>query len=248
MSKDERRYYAALARVLPNNSTLVRDMSAWVDSIRSEPISAVFNGKVPRALTAFASQHSSRWHYENYPFSRSDQARSCRVKNKGQLEEAFMAVHKALRSDITQKQEAILIAFAVHLLEDAHQPLHVSTLIRPSCEIDRGGNTFCLQKYGNRCVMNLHRLWDGAFSPDKAFWQQAGKSDYTLLPINTELALIVSEGKEIVRQVYEQPENRAPVQSYVQKSKSIAELRLEKMVSRASAYLREHYKSRKGFN
>ena len=53
----------------------------------------------------------------------------------------------------TDEEEAIYLAWLMHLIGDIHQPLHCSD------NRDRGGNEVRLDFFGRN--MNLHSVWDG---------------------------------------------------------------------------------------
>jgi hypothetical protein len=243
LSKEQRRYFAKLAKALPSDVRLFRDMSGWVDTVRGEPIIELFERDVPRGLEAFASSHSARWHYQNAPYRLATASRPCSITDNGQLESAFLAVSSSLNETLTVRQEAMLIAFAMHLLEDAHQPLHTGTLVRSDCSVDRGGNLYCLHKYANRCAMNLHRLWDAAFALDRSsqFWRAIPSSNAPFRPANIEIAAVLAEGEMLLDEVYATPENRLPREAYLEWAKTQTQARLTKMVQRNVAFLKAHY-------
>jgi hypothetical protein len=219
-----------------------------VDSVRNQPIYELFDKKVPHALRSFQQSHSGRWHYENHFYFKPNERFRCKLTNNGKLEDAVSAIDAALKEDLNKEQEVILIAFAMHLIEDVHQPLHTGTLVRKDCSIDLGGNRYCLQRFGGKCVLNLHRLWDQAFEahrgkPLHTEVSQSHFNDDFFLIHETRLALF--EGERLLPSVYSIEENRAPYGRYVESSKSIARVRLVKSVERVTRFLKEHYEEQR---
>lgn len=250
LSKEERRYFSKLAQAISGDVRYFRDMSSWVDSVRSMPVQELFEGDVPAALSPFARRHSSEWHYENNPYFPKHHHRACSIDNTGKLEEAFSAIDTALQEQTSVRQEAILIAFAIHLLEDIHQPLHTNSLARNDCSLDRGGNLYCLQKYADKCVMNLHQLWDGAFGlgKDLSFWRTISAGQPKDRPIHFDISLALVEGRDVIEGVYKAQENRAPRAEYLKWARAEAELRTTLMVQRVTAYLKTHHARKKEAN
>jgi len=243
LSKKEKRYYKALTEYMPAKNLAFYDLSPWVDSVRSEPIFELFQSKVPVPLEPFPQRHSSNWHYENSAYFKPRERFHCALKNNGLLEKALLAIDDSLKTKLTKKQEAMLIAFAIHLMEDAHQPLHTGTLVRSDCSIDLGGNRYCLQKLSGKCALNLHRLWDGGFSASKAI-TISNELVATLskeFHLDIEIQRILMEGEAQLASVYAIEENRAPYEEYINQSRFIAEDRLRKSVVRVTHFLKNHY-------
>lgn len=247
LSKKEQRYYAQLATQLPAANLKFRDMSPWVDTIRHHSIRELFGRQVPAPLQPFQRSDSSKWHYENSFFFKPHEKYQCRLKNKGLLEEALLAIDDSLKTTINKKHEALLIAFAVHLIEDVHQPLHTGTLVRKDCSIDLGGNRYCLQKYAGKCVLNLHKLWDGGFGVAKThvFPKQLPKRSDQRFHTDIEVQRILMEGAAVLPSVYSIEENRAPYEEYIHQSKKMVAERLDKSAERVVHFLKAHYERKK---
>ncbi len=109
------------------------------------------------------SPATARWHYVNI-----DRAGSChyvaeRDCKDGQcVVEAIGRQARVLSSTAPDAERARALAYVLHLVADAHQPLHAGF------SDDRGGNQFQLQAFGRGT--NLHSLWDTALIEH---WQQA---------------------------------------------------------------------------
>ena len=239
----QQEYYSSLASHLPAKGLGFSDMSAWVDSIRKKTVYDVYSGKVPRALQAMAHKPTARWHYENAFYRPGDKAASCRVRNRGELEPALIQLSKALTEKLTRRQEAITVALFMHLVEDAHQPLHSISKVEEDCSHDRGGNLTCIQKHARSCILNLHQVWDRGFGilQDQGFWRGLSADDKLPLPITTEISLILLEGQRLAKNVYAAQPNRALTPKYIAFGKMEVSGRLRKAVRRLHYYLGEHY-------
>jgi len=203
----------------------------------------VFDAQVPIALKPFSQKHSGTWHYENSFYFKPQEYYSCDLTNGGNLRSVLKALDNALKENLTKTQEAILIAFTMHLLEDAHQPLHTGTLVRKDCSIDRGGNRYCLREYAKNCVLNLHQLWDSAFdiTRKRAFKEQKHQIESGALNLDLEISRILMEGENQLPLVYSVEENRAPSKAYIHEAIPVANKRLELAIKRVARYLKYHY-------
>lgn len=123
---------------LLGNEDLVA-VSNWADEVRSTP----------------EYKHTAPWHYLNLPPGLDYGAFSQAVTNQSG-ENIYTAITRCkstlLDPNSNHEQKAEALKFLVHLVGDAHQPMHVSRAE------DKGGNTIQVQfdSHGT----NLHALWD----------------------------------------------------------------------------------------
>ncbi|HWW43055.1 S1/P1 nuclease [Pedobacter sp.] len=123
---------------LLGNETLP-GISSWADQVRSEP----------------AYKATGPYHFVNLPSGLPYKAFEDQVKSlkKDNLYSALLQYEKALSDPNNSKDKRIeALKFVVHLVGDAHQPMHVSRAE------DKGGNTIQVQFDGKGT--NLHSLWD----------------------------------------------------------------------------------------
>ncbi|WP_370978384.1 S1/P1 nuclease [Agaribacterium sp. ZY112] len=244
LSSEQQHYYSELLKYMPRQDLSFADLSAWVDSVKRDNLAELYQQQIPDSLRAFSATDSSKWHWSNAYLVRSEGAEKCKVANKGQLEAAFVALDSALKSEqLSPEQEALSLAFYIHLLEDAHQPLHTATLVRANCQTDRGGNDFCLLKRAGHCVMNLHSYWDSAFSAakDSRFFNAMPLQAASSLPMSMQMNLVLAEGQQLAKDVYKTNENRMPHSNYQKWGDKVARQRLEKAVSRVYYALDQHW-------
>ncbi len=114
-------------------------VSTWADEIRSEP----------KAYGYSFPWHYTTWNDEDEAFHAGHE-----TKDSGfllsQVERQF-AILKDAKASKAEKAQAL--KFAVHLIGDLHQPMHVGG------GGDQGGN-FCKVTWHGKAT-NLHAVWDG---------------------------------------------------------------------------------------
>ncbi len=95
---------------------------------------------------------SAAWHYVNVPITAAGYSpRDCHDNCVVSRFEEFRRILADPRAPKRRRQMAL--RYVVHLLEDAHQPMHVGD------HRDRGGNTLQLQFFHDDYT-NLHQVWD----------------------------------------------------------------------------------------
>ena len=127
----------AIKQLLGNQS--LADVATWADQVTRQP----------------EWRHSAPWHYVNLPVGLQRQQFAAAVKNlpKANLLQALTQCEAELMNVGTTREQKITdLKFIVHLVGDAHQPMHVSRAE------DRGGNK--IQVRFNGRGTNLHALWD----------------------------------------------------------------------------------------
>lgn len=95
------------------------------------------------------------WHYVNvsrHAACRFDAARDC--ENGRCLVSAIDQQIRRLRTSTDDAERLLALKYVVHLVSDAHQPLHAGFAD------DRGGNLYQVQAWGRGS--NLHAVWDVA--------------------------------------------------------------------------------------
>lgn len=147
-------------KILAGNS-LAR-VSTWPDEIKSEPATY---------------QHTFNWHYTTWQADAHDHSEHNENSSTGFLLKSINEQTAVLRDpNATNEAKVFALKFIVHLIGDAHMPLHVGN------GSDQGGN-FCKVTFHAK-PYNLHALWD------------EGMIDFTGLSF-TELAKFVVEGRSL---------------------------------------------------
>lgn len=122
-------------------------------------VESYLDGASMEEVSTWADEHhtaqTASWHFINLPQGLSYTAFDKAVRQ--QKNTVYTALQQA-RADIqkpgvskTKKAEAL--RYLIHLVADAHQPMHVSR------KEDRGGNDIKVQFEGHET--NMHSLWDG---------------------------------------------------------------------------------------
>ncbi|MAV28426.1 MAG: hypothetical protein CMF43_01310 [Legionellales bacterium] len=118
----------------------LQDVSNWADEIKSE-------------RTPFV-QSLRNWHYIDV--KRSGFGQAAAKKWPTNLYQALNFIIKRLekRQFDAPLTEDVLLRLLVHLVADAHQPLHVGN------GQDLGGNICRIRWFGSRWTTSLHSIWD----------------------------------------------------------------------------------------
>jgi hypothetical protein len=160
----DRRLY--LLNTYRNASDLAK-IAAFPDRIRDLTLSELFSQwqlQVPEPLAHLAASDTRAWHYKNQPYyTGADEAPQCDLSSEVNIASIYPLLLQSYAEAEEDVAKAILLAFIIHFVADAHQPLHGLTRVDQECNHDLGGNSFCATERGfaDRCNMNLHALWDG---------------------------------------------------------------------------------------
>ena len=219
--------------------------AAWLDDQRGRSVRDIFSHygrRVPPQLQPYSTATTDDWHYSNLLYSdhkidghRVDGHKidghkvdghkvdrdTCPGVTSGKLNTLLSVLPDTFASAPDPRDKAIVLAMLVHLVADAHQPLHGITRAVGECEHDRGGNGFCVSKIGkrSRCDVNLHQLWDRGFGSfegginDHGVRMQAGVQDEAdglrLRPKDWQ-----KENLALAERIYSSPEGLAPNAEY----------------------------------
>lgn len=114
------------------------EAATWADEMRSNP-------------AAFWQQTAGPWHYVTVPDG--ERYADVGAPPEGDAVTALTRFAQVLRDEAADAEEKRLaLRFAIHIIGDLHQPLHVGN------GTDRGGNDVRVRWF--REPTNLHRVWD----------------------------------------------------------------------------------------
>lgn len=121
------------------NGKSIEDASTWADDIKSNP----------------KYRNTSSWHFLNLPsglrYKRFENA--IVLQTNDNLYSALVKAQATLKQpDATKAEKQEALKFLIHLVGDAHQPMHISRAE------DKGGNAIQV-RFDNKGT-NLHTLWD----------------------------------------------------------------------------------------
>ncbi|HSG89498.1 MAG TPA: S1/P1 nuclease [Pseudomonadales bacterium] len=127
---------AAVAGIL--GAETLAEVSTWPDQMRSSP-------------EPFWQRTATPWHWVTVPPGRTYV--EVGAPPEGDAYTALARFRGVLRDpDASLEERQLALRFAVHLVGDLHQPLHVGN------GSDRGGNQFEVRYMGDET--NLHSVWD----------------------------------------------------------------------------------------
>ncbi|MDR1367974.1 MAG: S1/P1 nuclease [Candidatus Accumulibacter sp.] len=152
------------------DETAFIEASTWPDDIRGDR--RFYSDRAPRSGKAGAplpgfpdmARHAD-WHFRNLPFGKSGKNGPSvlpRYVRPGQLDEQL----KRLSEDLspgkgTLARRAFVLPWVIHLVGDAHQPLHAAYRVdRPRLTV---GNPFNPRKP----ISTLHAFWDDLPAPSR---------------------------------------------------------------------------------
>lgn len=245
----DRRLY--LLKNFGESSDLAK-IAAFPDRIRDVPLGQLFaqwDLQVPAPLMHLAESDTSEWHYKNEAFyTGGGEAPQCDISSEINIATIFPLLLESYESASDNMSKAILLAFIVHMVADAHQPLHGMTGVDNQCEHDLGGNTFCAtaRGFGDRCNLNLHALWDGAVGLFDRFDTYAtlhrnfaGRHAEAGLVAELDIEEWLQESRREGRFIYTMREDRDPDDIYIQDGQHIAFTRLILAADRLGQILTE---------
>lgn len=206
-------------------------LSVWMDDIKSD------------------STHDElgEWHYINTPiFDGIPPDPNLKMPENNVITRTKWVIEMLKKGTGTDKKDAELLGYVMHLVGDIHQPMHAAT--RHSAnnrDGDLGGNEFRLaQPEAN----NLHAYWDAAGGlfyfwsaprPMEAEWMRRRFNAYVQAvsaaypPTNTaewqmlDPARWAQESYELARtDAYAMPENTMPTDAYAARAKEVSRRRI----------------------
>ena len=155
-------------------------MATWPDIIRDKNFAV-----------RFKNYAHSDWHYADtfWQWKNGKAELVADAKPSGLAMEKIAEFDKLIRSNATDAEKAVAIAWLEHLIGDIHQPLHASGRVTDSNKDgDQGGNLFLLTPKGTPRAQqeNLHWLWDSIVLRYQPNSKDLCDADY-LYPIGDEM-------------------------------------------------------------
>lgn len=121
-------------------------IACWMDDLKEDP-----------AYDAYRT-----WHYIDQPYFEGVPPRYIPLPSDNVLSRIQWATDLLKTGTASDERDAELLGFLIHLVADAHQPLHaISRYTRRNNDADgdRGGNEFRIIT-GIQRINNLHKYWD----------------------------------------------------------------------------------------
>lgn len=217
-------YLSSSARTALQGILGVEDLAeaaTWADEMRS-------------SAEPFWQEKAGAWHYVTVP----DGQRYPRVEVP-EAGDAYTALQQFARvlqdpaADLPARQLAL--RFAIHLVGDLHQPLHVGN------GLDRGGNDIKVTWFGEPA--NLHRLWDTSLIEHQAlsYSEMSHWLGRRITPAQADLWLDadplvwIAESAAVRASIY--PQQQALAYDYAHVHTPLVERRLSQAGVRLAAWL-----------
>jgi len=146
------------------------EASTWADDIRKDArfFSAGVDEPTP-GLPGFPDmQRHPDWHYLNRPLDGTPGSQGHDASVSGRLDSALAALSKSLKSSaVPFAERAYALPWLIHLVGDAHQPLHTSSRIDAQGLPDKLGNGLTVFNPYNprKRTSTLHAFWDDLPGP-----------------------------------------------------------------------------------
>ena len=150
------------------------EVSTWPDEIRKDNRFYTAGSDDPTpTLPGFPDMERRRdWHYVNIPLNATSDAQPL----SGQINRQLVALARTLANPDADQERTYALPWLVHLVGDAHQPLHTSIRLDASGKWDKLGNGLEVQNPFNsrKPVSTLHAFWDDLPGPP---WLRGDKLD-----------------------------------------------------------------------
>ena len=250
---DEKRLY--LLRNFPDSSSLGH-LSVFSDIVKRQSFADVFlqygsplSAEQQAIVNEWGKEHTADWHYFNQIVNASDNNKHCDISQSENYVSALTMLFDLYPSMETKANRAIVLAYIIHLVGDAHQPMHNMTRITSNkfCDHDRGGNRFCTIYSGNRgvCSRSLHFDWDRAMMLFNSKDEVPDAVDLiSRVPVsatdvsNVDPVVWAKEGFRHAPFVYSLPQGNEPDESYVDEAQRISMTAMALAAARLSAILK----------
>lgn len=136
--------------------------ATWADAIRSDPSYRDSDRRPPHDASGYGYREKRlhrTWHYINTPLSADGTA--VRAAAEPNLHTQLVRLRAGLRAPRSADERSFSLVWLLHLVGDAHQPLHAAARFsRDFPHGDQGGNAVVLCE--RTCDRNLHGFWDAA--------------------------------------------------------------------------------------
>ncbi|WP_186458711.1 S1/P1 nuclease [Mucilaginibacter achroorhodeus] len=139
-------------------------------------VSAYLQGEAMSEVATWADENRDRktasWHYLNLPLGLTHEAFVKAVtQSDNNIYTAILKTEASLKEkELPAEQKNEALKYLIHLVGDAHQPMHVSR------KEDKGGNTIQVRFDGKGS--NLHSLWDSKLIDHEGLSEQDISKNY----------------------------------------------------------------------
>lgn len=142
------------------------EASTWADDIKRDQRFHDSDEAPTPALKGFPDMDRHRdWHHVDHPFGEAPRHRHT---GKGQLDRQLEQLQRTIGDRRQPLQaRAYALPWLLHLVADAHQPLHAVSRYDSEGQGDEGGNALTIDNpfHPRRNSMSLHAYWDDLPGP-----------------------------------------------------------------------------------
>ncbi len=160
------------------------EVSTWPDEIRKDKRFYTAGSDDPTpTLPGFPDMERRRdWHYVNIPLNATPDA----TPLSGQIDRQLVALAKTLAAPDTDQERTYALPWLIHLVGDAHQPLHTSVRLDAKGKWDKLGNRLEVHNPFNsrKPVATLHAFWDDLPGPPWLRGDRLDKASQALLEVH----------------------------------------------------------------
>ena len=152
--------YIAYQHLTPNTRKAINPITASLFHSRYPDSRLMHASSWPDQLRAKGITQYNEWHFINIPLIH-DHITPLPLHHDNLVWAINQCRTKLQDHSLSTQQKAWYLSFLIHLIGDASQPLHCTTLYSKQFPSgDQGGNLFMVK---SRNADNLHKLWDRGF-------------------------------------------------------------------------------------
>ena len=141
--------------------------------------------------------HHRLFHFINTPFKPDGEPDSVQTSPPAEFNivRAYPEMCKDVKTETDAEDRAAALCWVMHLIGDAHQPLHAASLYTRDFQFtngqligDRGGTRFYVRRVGSKegTGVSLHTIWDGLVTNESRY--RGNRNAVTVLMANPEHA------------------------------------------------------------
>ncbi|MFZ2854532.1 MAG: S1/P1 nuclease [Rhodocyclaceae bacterium] len=248
--------WIARARGNPPELAAFLGASTWPDDIKADKrfYDAGQDAETP-LLPGFPDMARHRhWHYLDKPLGHPPKHED----SDGELDRQLERLSDTLRnSSSDNRQRVYALPWLIHLVADAHQPLHTVSRYDAAGKSDRGGNRLLVTNpfHPRRASMSLHGYWDDLAGPPWLhghYLEEAAAritASHPQAPRRSATKRWIAESWQIARDSAYPPENDTAMPvlldgDFHQKAQEIAQRRIAESGYRLAALLRNLLRSK----
>jgi nuclease S1 len=241
---------AALAWGAGGHSVVAEIAQRRLSAVTQRHVMALLGGNTSLASVASwadtqAVLHATtrRWHYVNIPLGSESYSavRDCKLTAEGDCVVAAIDRFQRILGNrrLPRAQRTAALKYLVHLVADAHQPLHCAER-----DGDAGGNGLKVQYFG--APLSLHQVWDYAML-DRATYDWGEHVEQAEAWLKTQNAKALARGTPLIwimeshklaaTVAYDTPSDLALAEAYNDRALPVARQQLAKAGVRLAAVL-----------